>query len=1024
MERRAWYWAFSQLAKPKPGLGITVGRLKLRIAETILYESNGEAVLWLFTSKDGDVMRRDRRRLKLETVVETMQRHGRRDALEAGSRPAQTYAVCVRKGNESAPEVKAVLLTEQELLEQGKEGGGLTGGLMALQVAVHPRGGGGTRYRCEAALGSDGITVKYTTTKLAYLGAPTDAEAPHPRSTAGASLGVGRAFAIKCTMNAFNDDLARRTASIIYHLQECGKTKMVKLQADYILSAASDEPTLVSLPLVLTTPLPKPPPHSTASLTSCASAASAAEAGGSGGGGGVSYATLPKVPTDPTVISMLVRSASVPAVPPDSGLAGKSPLTVSPPLLAGAKRGSKKAADAASAASASSLSRPSSRAALDAHARPAPWLRLHPPIAKGFVQDKRRPKAHVCLGDFCTVPVHAIQKNDEDEWARENVVEDDGPGSRKGFKRTGSARRRRHLEEEEKAPEEAPGAPPPGLPLYTVPYRSLLQARAERAVAAPDAGAAAKGANGSALRSALLLQGKPGRPHPMGPQLPKPAEFYDTVLVCHSCYVVYCRLDAARARTLSPHDERPRSPSRSIGSSSRAASPPLSPGKAVRSADDAMAGALQRSSTAPAGTQAVAALEQEAEAAEQRAAVAEQRAMAAEQRAAAAEYEAEQRSMPSSSGPSSGCNSGPSSVLSSGLRPNSAAAEEDPPLRRSATHAGTGSLVRSSSASALGRGLPGGASSALTRYGTSSLGVDLFGTGGIGFDKGRYGRRQLRAPARLAQLNREDEMGPRQVKRLLAELGRRPQSALPHPPAHALPSGKASAVAQALAGAMGSVDESQFRMPPRAYELTAMPAELAMMGAYGVDDPEYLAELAALGAAPAGTLSGTPSGTPSGAGTPGGGWEADGHVQMIMASRSAAGLSGVCTGSGGGSVPGSAGSRGSTGTKMSHGTARSNARGGAARSAGGAGASGADKDRGADKDPSLYELAGQQPGDLGTAFGTDKPPPPERPANSETMFAPRQTKTPPRSPPRSPPKSPPRSRPGTGSRVSFGAAPA
>ena len=131
--------------------------------------------------------------------------------------------------------------------------------------------------------------------------------------------------------------------------------------------------------------------------------------------------------------------------------------------------------------------------------------------------------------------------------------------------------------------------------------------------------------------------------------------------------------------------------------------------------------------------------------------------------AAEEEYEAA-ASMAGSSGPSSG----PSSVPSSGLRPNSAAGE-DPPLRRSATHTGAGPLVRSTSASALGRGLPGGASSALTRYGTSSLGVDLFGTGGIGFDRGRQGRRQLRAPARLAQLNREDELGPRQVKRLLAK---------------------------------------------------------------------------------------------------------------------------------------------------------------------------------------------------------------------------------------------------------------
>ena len=538
VERRAWFWAFSQLVKPKPGLGASVSRLKLRIAETVLYESNGEAVLWLFTSKDGDVLRRDRKRLKLDTIVETVQKHARQDALEAGSRPSQTYAACVRKGNESAPEVKALLLTEAELLEQGKEGGGLTGGLMALQVPVHPRGGGGTRYRCEAAVGPDGKSMRYTTTKLAYLGAPTDADAPHPRSSAGASLGVGRAFSIKCTMNSFNDDLAKRTAAIIYHLNEVGRTKVVKLQADFILSAATDEPTLVSLPLVNTTPLPKPPPRFD-SLGSFASSAAlpAASSVTEGGGilhapGGMSYSTLPKVPTDPAVISRLVRSASLPVVAPDSGLAGKSPLTLSPPHLR--NKGGKKDSSA------------------DAHARPAPWLRLHPPIAKGFA---RQASAQVAR-----VPGRLLQragardpKGGRRGVARANEREDDGPGSRRGS-RSGSARRRRSMDEDAAEPEEAPGAPPKGSRCI-----SRRTARCwRRAPSAPSRATTAPSASPpTAARSAWrCCCRKPGRPHPNGPMMPTPAEFYQSVLVRCSCYVVYCRMDA-RAHTPSNHSRRP-----------------------------------------------------------------------------------------------------------------------------------------------------------------------------------------------------------------------------------------------------------------------------------------------------------------------------------------------------------------------------------------------------------------------------------------------------------------------------------
>ena len=47
----------------------------VRVAETVLYDASGDGVLWIFTSKDGVVMRRDRKRLKLETVVETMHAH-------------------------------------------------------------------------------------------------------------------------------------------------------------------------------------------------------------------------------------------------------------------------------------------------------------------------------------------------------------------------------------------------------------------------------------------------------------------------------------------------------------------------------------------------------------------------------------------------------------------------------------------------------------------------------------------------------------------------------------------------------------------------------------------------------------------------------------------------------------------------------------------------------------------------------------------------------------------------------------
>ena len=287
VERRAWFWAFSQLVKPKPGLGASVSRLKLRIAETVLYESNGEAVLWLFTSKDGDVLRRDRKRLKLDTIVETVQKHARQDALEAGSRPSQTYAACVRKGNESAPEVKALLLTEAELLEQGKEGGGLTGGLMALQVPVHPRGGGGTRYRCEAAVGPDGKSMRYTT---ALPRRADDVDAPHR-----ARRRRRRRWTCLRSAQLFNDDLAKRTAAS--STISTRWTHAVSLQADFILlggngrhaglAAAGEHDAAAEAAARF---------GSLALRPSAAPAASSVTEGGIYAPGGMSYSTPPAAP--------------------------------------------------------------------------------------------------------------------------------------------------------------------------------------------------------------------------------------------------------------------------------------------------------------------------------------------------------------------------------------------------------------------------------------------------------------------------------------------------------------------------------------------------------------------------------------------------------------------------------------------------------------------------------------------------------------------------------------------------------
>ena len=101
VEQRSWFWAFNALRTPKPGQAPSCARCRILIAETVLF-NEGEAIAWLFTTRDGEVKTKHTKRLKVETIAESLLLKARADANAAGARPAQRYAVAVRRGNDSA----------------------------------------------------------------------------------------------------------------------------------------------------------------------------------------------------------------------------------------------------------------------------------------------------------------------------------------------------------------------------------------------------------------------------------------------------------------------------------------------------------------------------------------------------------------------------------------------------------------------------------------------------------------------------------------------------------------------------------------------------------------------------------------------------------------------------------------------------------------------------------------------------------------------------------------------------------
>ena len=612
LERRSWFWAMDKLHQKRPGVPGTVSRLVLPVADTVLYRDN-EPWAWIFTSKDGEVLRRHSKRCRTELVVEGVMKRSLEDAAAAGSR--LPHAAVIRRGTSTSNDIKASLVTEEDLTAMVGDGGGLTSNLLALQACVHARAGSGTRFRCDANREVDGLVMRFTVQKLCYLGAPTTFDAPHPRSVAGAKLGIGPAFALKSTMKSFNDQLSAHCATLVSHLEAVGRTKVVHLQvgpracdihmhihmhctharmprgtcarararrrggapwpgehrltwmiaplppqADFVLDAATDSPLLISIPLVHTVPLPKPAPLvSSASLSSLGASESAVA--------GALLAASSQPTLSPGRSPAASPSKASPVKSPHGAERGAGGALISSITGAAGKASKERAskggvkqcgnamnnepgprapklgfsgttdvlAKPASAIHDEPLLPQPNRPASGGGLRPPPWLRLHPPIPKGFAHegpmsmaDLKAKKVLVCSGDFCSVA--AVAEPDVDEPA---------PNSRRYQAGNGSAGKAW------KPPPDVVSGGGSRVPGFMVPYRSILLARAEHAMPKVKT----NDARGAALRASLLEQGRPGRAHPQAAVQPHPHEFYSPVMVCHACYVVYCRLDKARANT-------------------------------------------------------------------------------------------------------------------------------------------------------------------------------------------------------------------------------------------------------------------------------------------------------------------------------------------------------------------------------------------------------------------------------------------------------------------------------------------
>ncbi|KAL1508004.1 hypothetical protein AB1Y20_007602 [Prymnesium parvum] len=373
---QSWVWSIRQLARKRPDTGT---RLSVSMAQTVLF-TGGEPVLWVFTSKTGEVLRKNHDKLRVSTVRDALCGRAIEDENSILLGSELDYIATVRRGPSKAASLKALVLVERDLVqllsfEQRRS-------IVALQEYVKGSGHGGTRYRCQAALERAELRrLSFQVVKLCYATSNTGRrDAPHPRGGATSNT-IGPATALKSQMTSFNAVLHKVTRDVLVHLEAVTRQRVTRLVADFVKDAHG-QPVLISLPEVFLEPVEKKP--------------------------------APPRPASASVIPRRRGSNDGTTIPTTPTAWWESPAP------------EKARTRPSSAAAFSNFER-----AFDHNGgiktsggRPQPWLRLHPPLSRGSdgkLNLASQQKSVECAGDFCQVDTNQI--GDDSEGRRRTRVQ-------------------------------------------------------------------------------------------------------------------------------------------------------------------------------------------------------------------------------------------------------------------------------------------------------------------------------------------------------------------------------------------------------------------------------------------------------------------------------------------------------------------------------------------------------------------------------------------------------------------------
>ena len=237
-EQRSWAWLFEHAWQPHPD---TNERLRLHVPDTVMYR-DGQPVLWVFTTKEGELKRKGSDKLKTPLVRDQLLQ--RASECASGSGVGTRYIAVARSGHlkSLASDVTSAVLDAGAVHEMAKQA--MPDSLLSLQQFVPARAGTNSRFRCEATRDPKTTLLRFRCDKLCYLGGLGGRDAPHPRSAEGeaaqaaCSEPLQPVFALRCVMQAFNAQLERLVNRLVSHVEAVSHLRVIHIEADFVQDSA------------------------------------------------------------------------------------------------------------------------------------------------------------------------------------------------------------------------------------------------------------------------------------------------------------------------------------------------------------------------------------------------------------------------------------------------------------------------------------------------------------------------------------------------------------------------------------------------------------------------------------------------------------------------------------------------------------------------------------------------------------------------------------------------------------------